>query len=55
MIKNYLVNGKEWQFEEGQQPSGAVELGAKAPEKPAEKAAEKPANKAKPAPKNKAR
>lgn len=47
MLKSYLWRGVEWQFEEGEQPEGAVEL------KPTKKAAEpqnkavKPANKAK--------
>lgn len=35
MLKRYLVNGKEFQYEEGEQPSGAVEL---KPEKKAVKA-----------------
>ena len=45
MFKRYIVNGKEYQYEEGKQPAGAVEV------KPEEKAAEplnkvvKPANK----------
>lgn len=45
MLKSYLWRGVEWQFEEGEQPEGAVEL------KPEKKAAEplnkavKPANK----------
>lgn len=26
MLKRYLINGKEWQYEEGEQPAGAVEL-----------------------------
>lgn len=56
MLKKYRINGKEWQFEEGTQPAGAVEIVNKAPVKAAEpvktpepvkKAAEKPANKAK--------
>lgn len=42
MLKYYIVNGKEWQFEEGEQPQGAVEV--KAVEPP--KKAVKPANKA---------
>ena len=51
MLKQYIVNGYQYQYEEGKQPAGAVELN-KAVE-PSEKA-EKPANKAvKPA--NKAR
>ena len=33
MMKNYIVNGKEYMYEEGRQPEGAVEL------KPAKKAA----------------
>ena len=47
MLKSYLWRGVEWQFEESEQPEGAVEL------KPTKKAAEphnkavKPANKAK--------
>ncbi len=32
MLKRYLLNGKEWQFEEGEQPDGAVELKKKAVE-----------------------
>lgn len=46
MLKNYMWRGVEWQFEEGEQPEGAVEL------KPTKKAAApqnkavKPANKA---------
>lgn len=39
MLKSYLWRGVEWQFEEGEQPAGAVEL------KPTKKAAE-PLNKA---------
>lgn len=42
MLKHYIINGKEWQFEEGEQPAGAVEL--KKAETPPDKAA-KPANK----------
>ena len=47
MLKRYIVNGLEYQYEEGEQPAGAVEL------KPTKKAAEplnkavKPANKVK--------
>jgi hypothetical protein len=46
MLKRYIVNGLEFQYEEGTQPKGAVEV------KPEKKAAEplnkavKPANKA---------
>ena len=39
MLKRYIVNGKEYQYEEGEQPEGAVEL------RPEKKAAE-PLNKA---------
>lgn len=38
MLKRYLINGKEWQFEEGTQPAGAVEMNVKAAE-PQNKAA----------------
>ena len=49
MLKRYIYKGKEWLYEEGTQPEGAVELEKKKtpPEKavkPANKAA-KPANK----------
>ena len=46
MLKQYIYKGLQWQFNEGEQPAGAVEL------KPTEKAVEpenkavKPANKA---------
>ena len=49
MLKIYEYNGAFFQFEEGEQPEGAVELKGKPPEKvakPANKAV-KPANKAK--------
>lgn len=42
MLKQYIINGKQYQYKEGEQPAGAVELKAV---KPSEKAA-KPANKA---------
>ena len=29
MLKQYIINGKQWQYEEGEQPEGAVELGKK--------------------------
>ena len=50
MLKQYIVNGREYQFEEGEQPKGAVELNrvVKPPvkaEEPMNKAV-KPANKA---------
>lgn len=28
MLKNYIVNGKQYQFEEGEQPKDAVEVKA---------------------------
>ena len=49
MLKYYLINGKEWQYEEGEQPDGAIELHA-------EKTATAPEVKIKAVtPKNKAR
>jgi len=42
MLKSYLWRGVEWQFEEGEQPAGAVEL------KPTKKAAEPQDKAAKP-------
>lgn len=46
MLKYYIYNGREWQYEEGEQPEGAVELMPKKKAvEPSEKAA-KPANKA---------
>lgn len=47
MLKEYLYNGARFQFTEGEQPEGAVEMKAQPPEKaePAKKAA-RPANKA---------
>ena len=49
MLKIYIINGKEWQYEEGEQPKGAVEV------KPAETKEKKktPANKSRKEPKNK--
>lgn len=49
MLKQYIINGKQWQFEEGEQPEGAVELKAVKPPKKAvepEVKAANPANKA---------
>lgn len=46
MLKNYMWRGVEWQFEEGEQPEGAVELKPKKAAEPQNKAV-KPANKAK--------
>lgn len=43
MLKDYIVNGKQYQYNEGEQPEGAVEV-TKTVE-PSEKAV-KPANKA---------
>ena len=42
MLKRYIVNGMEFQYEEGEQPAGAVELEKTV--EPPEKAV-KPANK----------
>lgn len=42
MLKDYIVNGKQFQFEEGKQPKGAVEVKEV---EPSDKAV-KPANKA---------
>jgi hypothetical protein len=50
MLKNYLINGKQWQFEEGTQPEGAVEVKAVDPPK---NKAKKPVNKARKAVKKK--
>lgn len=47
MLKIYIINGKEWQYEEGEQPEGAVE------KKPEDKSNKIPANKARRAPKDK--
>ena len=44
MLKEYIINGKQYQYEEGEQPDGAVEV--KGVEPPKNKAA-KPANKRK--------
>lgn len=44
MLKKYMIAGKEWQFIEGEQPDGAVEVGKKAVDPPKNKA-KKPANK----------
>ena len=58
MLRKCLIDGKEWQYEEGTQPDGAVELkprGKKAAVKavePSDKAV-KPANKARRAVKKK--
>ena len=40
MLKQYIINGKQYQYEEGEQPEGAVEL--KKPASPAVKAVEPP-------------
>lgn len=50
MLKDYIVNGKQYQYEEGKQPEGAVEV--KKAVEPSEKAV-KPANKARKAVKSK--
>lgn len=38
MLKIYEFNGKLWQFEEGEQPAGAVEYKLKAVDPPKDKA-----------------
>ena len=43
MLKQYIINGKQYQYKEGEQPEGAVEL--KKAVEPSNKA-KKPANKA---------
>jgi len=49
MLKEYIINGKTFQYEEGKQPEGAVEY------KPKKEKAAEPSNKAvKPANKSKA-
>ena len=40
MLKIYIINGKEWQYEEGTQPKGAIEK-----TEPQAKAVQPPANK----------
>lgn len=46
MLKIYEYNGKTYQFEEGEQPAGAVEVEVKAKAvEPPKKEAPKPANK----------
>ena len=48
MLKQYIINGKQYQYEEGTQPAGAVELKAKVKVKAVEPPvkAKEPANKA---------
>lgn len=53
MLKNYIWNGAQFQFEAGQQPAGAVELAPQAVEPPKEQEAAMPVKAARPA--NKAR
>ena len=50
MLKNYEWKGLQWQFKEGEQPEGAVEV--KKAVEPSDKAV-KPANKARKAVKSK--
>lgn len=45
MLKIYEIDGKQWQFEEGEQPACAVEVKKKAVDPPETKAV-KPSNKA---------
>ena len=51
MLKIYMINGQEFQYEEGEQPECAVELRETAAEPP--KKEKKPANKARKAVKTK--
>lgn len=44
MLKIYEIDGKQWQFEDGEQPAGAAEVVKKAVNPPENKAV-KPANK----------
>lgn len=53
MLKNYIVNGKQYQYEEGEQPAGAVEAVAKKAVEPPKKAVKPSANKARKAVKTK--
>lgn len=46
MLKIYEIDGKQWQFEEGEQPAGAVEVVKKAVDPPEAKAVKPAANKA---------
>ena len=46
MLKEYIVNGKQYQYEEGEQPAGAVEVQKTNPEEDADTKIYKPANKA---------
>ena len=46
MLKIYEIDGKQWQFEEGEQPADAVEVVKKAVDPPKNKAAKTAANKA---------
>ena len=45
MLKKYLINGREYQYEEGEQPAGAVELRPKKKAVEPSNKAVKPANK----------
>lgn len=47
MLKIYEIEGKLWQFEEGEQPANAVEYKQKAAEPPKNKAVRTTANKRK--------
>lgn len=55
MLKLYVWRGLTWQFEEGSQPAGAMEVAKEMDCSIPVKKADKPANKAKTVPKNKAR
>lgn len=47
MLKQYIINGKQYQYREGEQPEGAVELkkAVKPPKKEVEPKAVEPKNK----------
>ena len=47
MLKQYIVGGKQFQYEEGEQPEGAVELMPKKKAVEPQNKAVKPANKTK--------
>lgn len=53
MLKIYKYKGKTWQFEEGEQPEGFVEVGKKKAVEPPKKAVKPAANKARKAVKTK--
>ena len=46
MLKHYMYNGREYQFEEKERPEGAVEIKKEKTVKPEQTKEQKPANKA---------